>query len=348
MFNIQSKKSTDYAIRILIYLYNNKENDMVGIKDISKNTKIPKVQVMIVLRKLKKAKWIKTEKGLFGKCCVTEHADDISLYDILQVTEPENMNCYEYRNDTENFSFLSRFYGLIQEQWQKNLKMMTLKLMVSNPDNEELLKLLNGSVCEISEKTANCEPSFAEDLEKSELRPKTKKKRGLWKDIVFYSVLVALVIGAVMLRGNGAVNSFAGYSAFTVLSESMESEIPKGSLVITQQVDPHDLKIGDDITYMNGSTSTITHRIVGIIEKYQDTGQRAFVTKGIMNAASDKDPVPAVNVVGKVIFHNYQLGQIFEFISQYWFLIILFLLLFAGFFAAIRNLFEKEEEKSKT
>ena len=47
----------------------------------------------------------------------------------------------------------------------------------------------------------------------------------------------------------------------------------------------------------------IRDRIVGIIENYENTGQRAFTTQGIMNAQPDKQPVPAVNVVGKVVFH---------------------------------------------
>ena len=55
-----------------------------------------------------------------------------------------------------------------------------------------------------------------------------------------------------------------------------------------------------------------------MIENYKDTGQRAFETQGIMNAKPDEQPVPAGNVVGKVIFHSYVLGRAFAVPSEHW------------------------------
>ncbi|MFQ9797865.1 MAG: signal peptidase I [Clostridia bacterium] len=105
-------------------------------------------------------------------------------------------------------------------------------------------------------------------------------------EVVFYGLLLLLIIAALFVRttSDGAPKSLAGYSGMIVLTESMQSEIPKGSLVIAQQVDPETLQIGDDITYMANQTTSVTHRIVGIIENYENTGQRAFQTQGIMNA----------------------------------------------------------------
>ena len=116
-----------------------------------------------------------------------------------------------------------------------------------------------------------------------------------------------MIVAALFVRttSDGAPRSLAGYSGMIVLTESMQSEIPKGSLVIAQQVDPETLQIGDDITYMANQTTSVTHRIVGINENYENTGQRAFQTQGIMNDQPDSQPVPAVNVVGKVVFHSY-------------------------------------------
>ncbi len=174
-----------------------------------------------------------------------------------------------------------------------------------------------------------------------------KSYKGCIGEIVFYLFLIAAVFGIFTLKGNGAPNSIAGFSAFTVLSSSMESEIPKGSLVITKRIDPNELKVGDDITYMNSPTTTITHRIVDVIEEYDEFGDRAFKTKGIMNDSPDKLPVPAANVVGKVIFHNYELGQVVEFVSQYWYIIIIFFILFFGFYALIKKLFLKPEKREE-
>ena len=81
------------------------------------------------------------------------------------------------------------------------------------------------------------------------------KKGRAWKimgECVFYGLLLLLILTALFIRttSDGSPRSLAGYSGMIVLTESMQSEIPKGSLVIAQQVDPETLQIGDDITYM--------------------------------------------------------------------------------------------------
>lgn len=176
-------------------------------------------------------------------------------------------------------------------------------------------------------------PSSAAPL--PEKRPQRHRK---WGDILFYGVLLVVVVVVLVWKGNAtsSVRTFAGFSAFTVLSGSMETEIPKGSLILVRQVDPNTLQVGENITYMRDAETTITHRIVEIVEDYQQSGQRAFRTQGIMNSEPDKQLVPAVNVVGKVVFHSYVLGQIVDAISQYWHLVVLFFMLFGGLYAALR------------
>ena len=151
-------------------------------------------------------------------------------------------------------------------------------------------------------------------------RPKKGRAGKIIGEVVFYGLLLLLIVAALFVRttSDGAPKSLAGYSGMIVLTESMQSEIPKGSLVIAQQVDPETLQIGDDITYMANQTTSVTHRIIGIIEDYEGTGQRAFQTQGTMNDQPDKQLVPAINVVGKVVFHSETLGVVASFIGSYW------------------------------
>ena len=198
---------------------------------------------------------------------------------------------------------------------------------------------------ELSENSVN-------DNEKNS-KSKTKKKKFAWiGEIIFYGMLIALILGAFLIRSNsdGRPISIAGYSAFTVLTGSMESEIPKGSLVIAKTVEPETLQIGDDITYMSGPTSTITHRIIGITEKYLDTNERAFETQGVMNANPDKNPVPAVNVVGKVVYHNKVLGQIATFASNNWPFLIFILIVAIALFTILKRVLrdDKSDKKDKS
>ena len=175
---------------------------------------------------------------------------------------------------------------------------------------------------------------------------KTEERKRRWVgDIVYYAILAVVVVGVLVLQGQGnqGPRYFAGFSAFTVLTSSMESEIPKGSLVICRQVDPNTLKVGDDITYMANQTTTVTHRIIGITENYQGSGERAFETQGIMNDVPDKQPVTAANVVGKVVFHSLILGKIFSFISEYWLPLLILSVLTISLIVVLRNIFGKRD-----
>ena len=180
---------------------------------------------------------------------------------------------------------------------------------------------------------------------------KPRRKRQNMKmvgSVMFYGALMLLIVSTLFIRAtsNGSPRSLAGFTGMVVLTESMQSEIPKGSLVIARQVDPKTLQIGDDITYMANQTTTVTHRIVGIIENYESTGQRAFQTQGIMNAQPDKLPVPAANVVGKVVFHSVVLGMIAGFISKYWVLLLLALAVIIGLVAVLKRIYRKAPEET--
>ncbi|MBC8545223.1 signal peptidase I [Bianquea renquensis] len=183
-------------------------------------------------------------------------------------------------------------------------------------------------------------------------RRQTKSLGGrAWKiigEVVFYGLLLLLIVAALFIRttGSGAPKSLAGYSGMIVLTESMQSEIPKGSLVIAKQVDPNTLQIGDDITYMANQTTSVTHRIVGIMENYENTGQRAFEAQGVMNSEPDRQPVPAVNVVGKVVYHSEVLGNIASFIRTYWPVLLFVLAVGAVLLHVLRRIFRNPPKEA--
>ena len=159
-------------------------------------------------------------------------------------------------------------------------------------------------------------------------------------DVLFYALLVLLVVGAFVLFGgsSGGPRMIAGYSAFTVKTGSMHDVLPQGSLIVTKQVDPQTLQIGDDITYMTSETASITHRIIGIVEEDELTGERAFETKGTMNERPDAKLVPAVNVVGKVVFCSSALGTAVRFIQDNWPLLIFFACIAGGLAIVLKRI----------
>lgn len=182
-----------------------------------------------------------------------------------------------------------------------------------------------------------------------EPKAKKKKKHGalsILGNVLFYVALIAFVVGIFLAKSGsgGQPTVIAGYSAFTVLSSSMEDTYPKGSLIVTRSVDTNTLKIGDDITYMSSATSSITHRIIGITEDYLGTGARGFETQGTMNDKPDKEPVAAANVVGQVIFCSTLLGQAATFVSANWPILLFFVAVLSALIAFLRWNFSRKEE----
>ncbi len=160
-------------------------------------------------------------------------------------------------------------------------------------------------------------------------------------DILFYFVLIVIVVSVLSAkRGGDGPLVIAGYSAHTVLTGSMQDTLPQGSLIITRSVDPAALSIGDDITYMRDAHTTVTHRIVGIAENYENSGQRAFQTKGTRNIEPDEEMVYGANVVGKVIYHSVALGKAANFIVSYWYILVAIYLILWGAMAIIKKLFQ--------
>jgi signal peptidase len=176
-----------------------------------------------------------------------------------------------------------------------------------------------------------------------------KERKFHASDFAFYGVLFAvlIVLFAFYGAGSGTPRSLMGYSAMRVLTSSMQDEIPKDSLIITKNVAPASLKIGDDITFLVDADTTVTHRIVGIQENFANTGARGFQTQGIMNGSPDREIVPAQNVVGIVVFHNLFLGQVLSFIKENVLWIGLFAALFVGLFAALRIAFSKDGARGR-
>jgi signal peptidase I len=140
----------------------------------------------------------------------------------------------------------------------------------------------------------------------------------------FYFILISLVVLALLSTGKcDQPRSLVGVAIFTVLTRSMQSEIPQYSFIITRNVASESLKIGDDITYLLEDGRTITHRIVAVYSNYLGTGEIAFETQGVDNPAPDEEIVYGKNVVGKVIFHSLTIGKVIRFISMYWNLLII-------------------------
>ena len=122
---------------------------------------------------------------------------------------------------------------------------------------------------------------------------------GLKKTLKIVSnVLVIFVVAlAILLHGL----QFVGLMPYSVLSGSMQSVYPTGSLLYIRDVNPETLAVGDVITYKMTGGTLCTHRIIEIIIDEDNSDIIHFRTKGDENDTADP-LVDANSIVGKAVF----------------------------------------------
>ena len=112
-------------------------------------------------------------------------------------------------------------------------------------------------------------------------------------------ILLAVILSYLPL----ALPQLLGYSCYSVVSGSMEPEIPVGSVVYVEPAEPEDIHAGDVIAYWSDGT-VVTHRVV---ENRFVVGE--FITKGDANEKEDIDPTPYNALIGRMKLHIPVVGQ---------------------------------------
>jgi len=177
-------------------------------------------------------------------------------------------------------------------------------------------------------------------------------KRRLFTAIsdMLFSLAIAMILFVVLVPGtdDGTPKSIFNYSYFTVISPSMQDEIPQGSFILVKYTDPLELMPGDNITYMSDRSTSVTHKIVEIYENYDSSGARGFLTKGVNNHNPDRDVVYEADVVGKVIFVLPVLGVVLQFLSENVFLVFIIFGLCVLLSFLLRGIFSKPAEQASS
>ena len=136
------------------------------------------------------------------------------------------------------------------------------------------------------------------------MKKERKKNKGRMASAIchlFGWIILIVVIGSLLPV---TVPRFLGYEIYNVISGSMEPEIPVGSIVYVEPVDPSVMSEGDIIAFASGG-SIVIHRVVTNHLVDQD-----IVTKGDANEQEDLEPIPYPNIRGRVVRHYPILGQL--------------------------------------
>lgn len=180
------------------------------------------------------------------------------------------------------------------------------------------------------------------------------KKNKLFKVLMsilrffFFVLLVGFILVVCLQRFSGNKISFFNYRMFTVISGSMEPKYNIGDVLISKEVKPETIKVGDTISYLGRSgdfkDKVITHQVVGISK--DENGKYLFHSKGLANLV--EDPVVFESqLYGIVIYKSIILSLIYRIVATklgLYVFIILPLLFIIGY-EIVSTLLSKEEER---
>ena len=162
--------------------------------------------------------------------------------------------------------------------------------------------------------------------------------------ILLFVVVVLMLIVVILQRVTDNAISLGGYRLFTVATGSMEPKYKVGDILISKQVAPDEIQVGDDVVYKGDTGSfkdkVVTHQVVSIRE---ENGEKKLTTKGIAN--TEEDPEIDVNqVYGKVIYKVKTLSFIGQMIKNiYIFYFIIFFPIAIIIFRQIRSILRKDD-----
>lgn len=167
--------------------------------------------------------------------------------------------------------------------------------------------------------------------------------------IAFLIVLLMLIVVVLQRTTNNEV-ALGGYRIFVVATGSMEPKYQVGDVLVAKEIEPENIKVGDDIVYTGKDGSfkgkVVTHQVISI-EKEEDNFK--IVTKGIANSAEDPE-ITQEQVMGKVIY-KMKLLSVFEkaVSNNYVFFFVIFVPIVLIMYRQIRNavLSEEDEEENE-
>ena len=121
--------------------------------------------------------------------------------------------------------------------------------------------------------------------------------------ILLFIIVVLMLVVVILQRATNNTVTIGGYRLFSVATGSMVPVYNVGDVLISKEIKPEDIKVGDDITYVGEKNSfkgkIVTHRVISI-EKKED-GNYKIITKGVANDEQDPE-IDQTQIYGKIIY----------------------------------------------
>ena len=153
-------------------------------------------------------------------------------------------------------------------------------------------------------------------------------------------VVVCLVVAAVIIlqKVTDSNKSIAGYRIFRVITGSMEPEYEVGEVVISKEVDPKSIKVGDDIVYLGNygeyKGKIIMHSVVSI--DTDENGNLNFHAKGLRSTSVEDPKIKANQIYGVVKFKSGILTVLYKLATNIYSLFVIITILVLNVFISFR------------
>lgn len=140
---MQLKITTDYAIRIVLYL-STQRGRVVSSKEIAQMMHIPRKYLIQIGADLREMGILSIHAGRYGGYSLVDVPEQITLYDIVNATEDtiKINRCME--NDTYCNRFatshcpMRRCYAVMQTVWEQFLRGITIADLIREPTQQEM------------------------------------------------------------------------------------------------------------------------------------------------------------------------------------------------------------------
>lgn len=188
--------------------------------------------------------------------------------------------------------------------------------------------------------------------EKREKKPKSKARKiiewiltGIFVAVFGFASVVQIIAVATRSQ-NHNVPLYGNMQVLQILTDSMEPKYKINGVVFVEKVDPAELKVGDDVTFMwnvNGYQIPMTHQL-SEIKTPEETGTNSyeFTAHGInteskqcagdvngTKTADCTDQTQTFNekvLLGKVVGYSAAIGFAFNIMTEPWGLLVLLLI----------------------
>ena len=163
--------------------------------------------------------------------------------------------------------------------------------------------------------------------------------------IIFIFILLILAVAVLQRTTNNEV-TLGGYRIFVVATGSMIPKYEVGDVLVSKEIPPEEIKVGDDVVYTGKEGSfkdkVVTHQVI-FIEKENENYR--IITKGIANTGEDPE-ITQNEVMGKVICKLGLLGFFQRAVSNnYIFYFLVFVPIVLITYRQIRNSASNEDEE---